>query len=174
VTETVLATIDVAVFDLTVTDDAVWVADYWSNQVVRIDPATNQVVAQIEFTSASGILEGPRQVAVGAGGVWVTTRFGDALVRIDPATNQIVASIKQLKVYGSQAMVSSPYGVVVDATGVWLTGGNASGLYLVDPATNQQIGAMPMPPSFSLIVSDGSLWVEDHAEDTVTRVDPSP
>lgn len=173
-TETVVATINVAGLGLAVTDDAVWVADYWDNQVVRVDPATNEVVAQIKFKTSSGLLEGPRQVAVGAGGVWVTTRYGDALVRIDPATNQIIATVEKLDVYGSQAKVGSPWGVVVDASGVWLAGGNATGLYLIDPATNQQIGAMPMPVSYSMVVSDGSLWVSNARDDTITRVDPTP
>ena len=47
-------------------DEGVWVANGGETTVMRIDPATNKVVATIEL----GVR--PDKIAVGEGAVWVT------------------------------------------------------------------------------------------------------
>ena len=72
---------------LAAAEDAVWVLTPADNRVVRIDPATNDVVATTAVgRAASGL-------AVGAGAVWVSRRSDGTVVQIDPATNQVAATI---------------------------------------------------------------------------------
>jgi hypothetical protein len=93
--------------------DAVWVAGSDSSgdgTLVRIDPATNDVVASIELPYV------PRAIAVSDEGVWTV---GDgqptdgALSRVDPATNAVIANI---------AINQIPSDVVVFGGAAWVVG----------------------------------------------------
>lgn len=83
---------------LAVVDDAVWTSisdsEGESGSVVRVNPQTNQIEADIPL---SGL---PGDIVVGEGGVWVLElqvvkdTVGDAtVVEIDPATNQRLSAI---------------------------------------------------------------------------------
>jgi YVTN family beta-propeller protein len=62
---------------------AVWLADPFDAQVVRIDPKTRRVVARIPAGAATTL-------AVARDAVWVISSLG--LLRVDPATDQVVAT----------------------------------------------------------------------------------
>ena len=106
---------------LAVTEDAVWVLTPPDNSLVRIDPATNQVVATVPVGRA------PSGLAVGAGAVWVSRHSDGAVVRIDPATNRAVATI---------GVGRAPGAMTVAGGLVWvaLPGG---GLGRIDPGSNE-------------------------------------
>jgi serine/threonine-protein kinase len=87
---------------------SVWVVCYWKRQLVRIDPATQRIVARI------GIGEGPLSVATGAGGVWVTNRDSRTVSRIDPRSNRVVAEVRI-------PAPASPRGVVTGGDAVWVS-----------------------------------------------------
>jgi YVTN family beta-propeller protein len=70
------------VFAVAVGGGAVWITR--GNNVLRIDPRTNQVTKRIP-------VEPPLGIAVGAGSVWVTTRI-DHVLRIEPRTGAITAT----------------------------------------------------------------------------------
>ena len=107
--------------------DAVWaeveVPDGSPALVVKIDPATNQVVAQTELpgTAIVGGTGHPR-IAVGAGAVWM--QYGDQLTKIDPASGAVVGQA-QVDTWGSG-------GVVADDAGVWVVG-SGGGVVAIDP-----------------------------------------
>src|SRR5919198_69232 len=75
-----------------VTASGVWAECCWSGlstahptgSVVRIDPASNQVVVRI---SLPGL---PTMVGAGPSGLWVTGA-GGPIWRLDPASNRVVA-----------------------------------------------------------------------------------
>ena len=62
---------------------AVWVSDFDSQTITRIDPATNTIVAKIETG-----LESTHAIYAASGGVWVSAIISAGVVMIDPATNQ--------------------------------------------------------------------------------------
>jgi serine/threonine protein kinase len=62
---------------------AVWVGDGLGTQVIKIDPASNQVVAKYRTDGT------PLDVAVGEGSVWATTRT-ITLTRLDPESREFV------------------------------------------------------------------------------------
>jgi virginiamycin B lyase len=138
--------------------DAVWVLTPADNSLVRIDPATNQVVATI------GVGRAPSGLAVGAGAVWVSRRSDAVVVRVDPTANRVVATIPVGRAPGS---------VTVAGGLVWvaLPGG---GLGRIDPASNRST-LVPVARCCDgeLAAGQGALWVANHRDGTLVRVDPA-
>ena len=67
-----------------------WVRNY-DTRLLRIDPATNTVVATVASRSEGVARPVDTGVAAGGGSVWVVVPNG--IGRVDPATNEIVEVI---------------------------------------------------------------------------------
>jgi YVTN family beta-propeller protein len=138
--------------------DAVWVLTPSDASVVRIDPATNQVVATI------GVGRAPSGLAVGAGAVWISRRSDGAVVRIDPATDRVAATIPVGRAPGAMTVAG---GVVWVA----LPGG---GLGRIDPASNRStVVRVPRCCAGELAAGEGALWVANRGDGSLVRVDPA-
>ena len=85
---------------------AVWVATFWTKELVRIDPETRRVVRRIP------IGKGPLAVAVGAGSVWVTNRDDRTISRVDPRANRVVQTIP---------LAAPPHGIHFAHGRLWVT-----------------------------------------------------
>jgi hypothetical protein len=156
--------------DLAVGGGAVWVG--MDGFVVRIDPARNEVVAQIR-------MDGALYLAAGDDAVWVnTSRLGPApLVRVDSSTNEIVAAIH-----------GPGFGLPVVAAGrPWLATaqGNRRKLevFTVDPTTNALVLAATVDPGpgrfFTtgpsalvavLALGEGALWTGTDQSGVLVRI----
>lgn len=160
-------------FGIAVAPDAVWVANFWDDSVTRIDPATNQVVAEIPI-SWPGRPPGlecslcANEVLANEQGVWVSMRMGKAVARIDPATNRLVAIIP----VGEQPNV-----LTSDARGVWVGHKSSAGALLIDPATNQVVAAAPAPDGSHqlawIALWENTLWAVGMSTDDVVRIELS-
>jgi hypothetical protein len=121
--------------------------------VVKIDPATNQVVAQIELpgTAIVGSTGHPR-IAVGAEAVWM--QYGNQLTKIDPASGAVVGQA-QVDTWGSG-------GVVADDAGVWVVG-SGGGVAAIDPGTMEVRPLASLPSGFiqSSTVDGDSIWLTE-------------
>ena len=84
---------------------AVWVTAQLEDEVARIDPATNRIVAVVKVGRE------PLAVAVGAGAVWVANTIDRTVSRIDPATDKVVATI---------GVRTSPTAIAVGDASVWV------------------------------------------------------
>jgi YVTN family beta-propeller protein len=142
---------------------AVWQTDYDHNVLLRVDPATDKVVASIPV----GLQ--PEGVAVTAGAVWVADEHSEAVTRVDPATNTVVATIPigPAGPAGPQIMTAGPNGVFVDVP-------NMSSVVRIDPATNT-VGLWS--PLEGPVASDGTqVWIGveagPHGLPEVVRIDP--
>lgn len=76
------------VIDLAAAGDGIWVTDKVGGKVLRVDPTTNAVVAEI----ATGA--GTHDLAIDEHGIWVTNYQANSVSRIDPATNEVVGTIE--------------------------------------------------------------------------------
>jgi DNA-binding beta-propeller fold protein YncE len=156
--------LDPGITDVAVGAEGVWVTG--GGGVTRIDPATNQVLAQIPVSGA-----GDRsRIAIGEGSVWVTApELRDDgsrgnLVRIDPATNEIEETFH----------IGGPItGVGIGGGSVWVTipGIGPGHLLAIDPATGEvlhrlRVGESPGSPVYGY----GFMWVD--STDSLTKVDP--
>ena len=148
-------------------------------QVVRIDLATNEVVARIP------VREAPyrKQIVVTDEAVWVASR--GLMERIDPDTNAVCARVELpgRAVSAIAADGSAVWAITVDETGRE----RAGTLVRVDPATNRIAAEIPLGPQVAgyedeIALGAGSVWVvgvrwsaqedAEHGSDLI-RVDPA-
>ncbi len=125
--------------------------------VLRIDPASGEVLASVSLSN-------PSRIAVGEGGVWVISFWDGTLTRIDPATSQVVATIKLELPFavgdGPGARDFLPYDVAVGEASVWVD--TARGvLAKIDPVTNQlqDMIRLPAESAEDVTVGEGAVWV---------------
>ena len=134
----------------------VWVTS-GAHLVLRVDPSTDENVAR------TTVALGPASVAVGAGGVWVAS--ATRLSRIEPRTNAVTASVN---VPGTGGVATGRGYVWVIVPGelrgeIWRFDPNS-----VTPTATVPVGSQPT----GLAVGDGSVWVANGGDGTVSRVDP--
>jgi streptogramin lyase len=71
---------------------SVWLVTSKTGELVRIDPATNQIAAKIQ------IPPGSFNPVFAGDSIWVSSTEGNALVRVNPATNTVTDSSRQAQV----------------------------------------------------------------------------
>jgi streptogramin lyase len=141
-TKSVAAEIDVRagpVTDLAVSEDAVWASA--SSELVRIDPATNEVVARLRSQGGFG------DIALGEGGLWVVSGSGEegAVWRIDPATNDVRQRIPLANPsYWNEIAVGNGAVWVTSSPNVYTDGHALVHLHRIDPASGDITADIPL------------------------------
>lgn len=116
-----------------------------AGEVVRIDPATNEIVARIPVAAVPGWEFGNSGMTAGAGSIWVTGGgrlpdggTGAILQRIDPAKNEVAASIPIDGRWGAD--------VAVGESGVWVAIFHREGTAVVrlDPESLDVVATTPL------------------------------
>jgi DNA-binding beta-propeller fold protein YncE len=153
-------------FGIALGAQSLWVGIQNSDELVRVDPQTDAIEAEIP---APGACAG---VAVDVTSVWVA-QCGDAdnVERIDIATNQLVMSI------GTGGATED---MAADQTGVWLVTGddpddnaNEPGLLLHITDKGDVDHAYNLGNKFEaagLVIAFGALWASDGAHPVVYRI----
>jgi len=124
---------------LAATQDAVWIAAARSNKgvVLRIDPKTKRVIAQIHTGTW------PAALAADNAGVWAvnTAPFykRGTLVRVDATTNRRVGRAVPLG--------RSPSGLAVGAGTVWVADALEGTVRRIDPVRRRVVATMSRPAS---------------------------
>lgn len=130
--------------------------------LVRIDPATNEIVATIPVPDR--LCQG---IVASDDAIWVCG--ADAFVRVDPGTNEITASVP---IKGAQAFYRPAFGGGM----VWVLGSTAmvgDTVIRIDPAT-EMTTSFPVSGSIGgLAYGFDALWLTMPAEGTVVRLDPA-
>ena len=125
------------------------------SKLVRIDPGTNQAVAEIPIEE-NAIEGGTSSVAVGRGAVWVTSVNGK-LLRVDPETNRVVARL---------SIGDYSFDVEASEEAVWTTSeANVNDyaaythrLTRVDPGNNRIAGSIDVQNVSGLALDGRSAW----------------
>jgi DNA-binding beta-propeller fold protein YncE len=139
---------------------AVWgsIYDKSAFSIVRIDPATNRVVATIPDVG------GP--LAFGEGALWGSALDGNAasLVRIDPSTNEIVARVPlDTRIWYAEAGGGAVWLLTMESLyGPANEDAPTGDIIKVDPATNVIADRIQMSVKGTLgapLLADGALWV---------------
>lgn len=138
-------------------------------QTLRIDPATNTVIATLPDVGG--------QVAVGDGYLWaLAAGSGDrptttVLVKIDPDTGSIISS---------RALGATVMDIAIGGGSVWLTtlpDPRSGTLIQVDASTIQVLHTLDLSFNYdSPVFADGTLWVPICCRDNnvaLVRVDPA-
>jgi virginiamycin B lyase len=145
------------------------------DSVVRIDPQTNQVVGKpipVTIPEESNL----EAITVSQDAVWVSmVGWGDidrrnsidSVLRVDPQTGETLATIQVRR--GPMSLVYTP-GIV------WVVnfGLSARTVSRIDSKTSQLMDE-PVTTGYApygMTVGDGSVWVVNHDDGTLTRIDP--
>ena len=142
-------------------EGAVWQADFGCNDLLRIDPETEAVVAQIEVGAA------PEGVGTTPAAVWVANHHDGTVSRIDPGRNAVVATIE-----AGPAGANGPLELAAGPSGVWVHVPAISAVVHIDPTTNAVIGSVPVDGVPAVGTGD-AVWIADPAGSAVLRVDPA-
>ena len=147
---------------------AVWAASGGRDGAIhKIDPATNEVEAEVPVDFPGSFAIGPDSVWVPHEAPGVLPGYGqERLLRIDPATATVTGDIT-LDTFGAH--------VAVGAGSVWVSGGrDPRGVVRIDPDSLQVLATIPTDaPPGALVFADGALWVANGQNVTVTRIDPA-
>jgi DNA-binding beta-propeller fold protein YncE len=137
---------------------ALWVVG--SDEVIRIDPATDKVAARIPVRATGS---GPAAVAVGAGAVWVPVAVPGALLGIDPGNDKVAARISL------GGPLRGPMSVAATRDTVWVAccGDTEAGaptpggrLLRVDPVRKRVVADIALPAAPMAVAADSSAaWV---------------
>lgn len=145
---------------VTADSNAVWVGVPSTTSVVRVDPATSAVVAEVPgFTCAQG------QLAVDDASVWAADCT--SVRRIDARRNTIAKTLPMPRATGQGVL-----GIAVGLGSVWV---QAGALVRLDPASGAVTGVLPLPAvwndcAYSIAFGFDSVWVRQH--DRVVRIRP--
>jgi streptogramin lyase len=138
--------------------------------VLRIDPATNKVVATITVGPTGS--SGPNWLASGLGSIWVDIPNNTTVVRIDPVTNGVQATIPV-----------PPFtlcgGFAVGNSAVWITSCAASSTTArIDPASNTIVATLSLGGlGYNPTLMGDLPWVSvdsgNAVSGTIVRIDPA-
>ena len=144
-----------------VTENAVWVAGTKPYNIVRIDPATNKIVARVAISG-----EACSGLAFGFESVWVPICGNKpTLVRVDATKNTISATLPI-------APAGPEGGIAAGGDSVWMVSDNNGTLFRVDPSTDSVRETVLIPPgSFNPLFVDGTVWVTGIESNVLTAVD---
>ncbi len=142
-------------------EDSVWISNKPKNNLTRIDPKTNHVIATI----ATG--KGPcAGLAIGFGSVWVPNCGDQTISRFDLATAKPQATLPV-------PIADTEGGIAAGEGSVWMPSELSGVLARIDPATNKVIARIPVPAgSVAAVVGEGAVWVTCPKSSLVSRVDP--
>jgi DNA-binding beta-propeller fold protein YncE len=145
---------------------ALWVVG--SDEVIRIDPATDKVAARIPVRATGS---GPAAVAVGAGAVWVPVAVPGALLGIDPEQDKVTARIPLGgPLQGAMSVAATRDTVWVACCGEAAAGASTPGgrLLRVDPARKRIVADIALPAAPVAVAADSSAaWVATAAGQVV-------
>lgn len=142
---------------LAVVGDEVWVANLSGATVTRIDAARERVVG---VTPVRGL--GAAMLAA-YGEVWIAR--GHDLLRLDPRSGRAAGTVP----------LGAPAGGLAAADGaVWIASANRA--VRVDPATGEVDTELPAGSGaeFGIALAHGDVWIANHNDASVWRVDADP
>jgi hypothetical protein len=161
--------VSVAAGSVLLAEGSVWVNHEWAGgSVDRIDPATGDVVDELDV---------PNVQAAGAGSLWGAS--GEAVIRIDPESGDLLARIP----------LPRAQQVAFDGSTVWVLvsprssdpelfepiAGTAA-VVRIDPATDRQIGdpvALDDLQPLTLTADEHRAWVVDYFDGFLSRIEPA-
>ena len=147
--------------------DTLWIGEVGARSLLRVDPATEQIVQTIQLDVA------PYAIALDGDTLWVSSFDASEVVRVDSVLGEVTARF----------VVDSPTGIAVGGDTVWVVAHRSDTLVRIDPATNETVATIRLgepgdDPVCGMCVENvvfeyGSAWTANNAGRSVSRVDPS-
>lgn len=159
---------------LAVGEGAVWATSDAVPILMRIDPATNTVVARTRIASKNVCTEMPGscgEAAAGNGALWLARLSDNNVLRIDPRNNSLAATI---------AVGPQPEGIATTPGAVWVVNKGGPTVSRIDPATNTVVATVRIGSTeaccsdhINLAADAGAVWVSLPGVDSIVRIDPA-
>jgi hypothetical protein len=134
----------------------VWVSEYGSPYLLKIDPRNNKVVAKTKIGFGSCGL------GAGAGSLWVEDTSSATVSRVSIATGRRTAAVP---------VGFSPYDATFAYGAAWTTSNGSGDLERIDPARNRVVKRWKLAQATGVVAAFGSVWAA--GPDGVVRVDPA-
>ena len=134
----------------------IWVANYGSNNVSKINVSTNTVAATVSVGAA------PHGVAFDGTNIWVTNYNSGNVSKINVSTNTVAATV---------SVGTAPVGVAFDGTNIWVANYSSNNVSKINVSTNTvtatvSVGASPIGVAF-----DGTnIWVANYSSNNVSKI----
>ena len=151
---------------ISVDKNGVWVTDWDTTTLFRIDPTTSKATAIEVGPFLKGVL------ATGSA-VWVAATHDGKVYRIDPATNKIVATITV-----GPTGNSGPNWLGSGFGSIWVSVPNAASIVRIDAITNTVQATIKTPvevtPCGSFAFTATDVWTQScGGQPTMARIDPA-
>jgi hypothetical protein len=146
---------------LAVTSKAIWIGQHRAGRVVRVDPATQQVVASIDVPVPGcepGACAGLTDVVANERDVWVVNNQQAELVHIDARSNRVVGAVR--------TNGSVNYAPVLDGDSVWSTVSSSGDVVRISSRTHEIVQRVHVrnAQTWPLAIVGGNLWVGSSAD----------
>lgn len=136
----------------------VWVTAFDGNELIEVDPATNQVVDTYPMPG------GPCGITAHGGDLWIETGDAGALVVFDPERGEV---IDRLRVDGGV------FGATWTTSGLWAVAGRDEQVLRIDPRSLRIVARIDIEgPLGGLAVQGGQIWTVSGRSELV-RIDPA-
>ena len=145
--------------------DSLWVANLEDRTVTRIDLSSRRILQSIPIGGA------PTALATTPGAVWVSDATGQ-ISRIDPEYDRPVPT-RQLTAASNLLPLGTAWPMLPASRSIWIVDPDGY-VGQFDPGTGRQTGSVDVGNEPSAVAAgEGSLWVTNSADGTVTRIDPA-
>jgi YVTN family beta-propeller protein len=134
----------------------VWVSEYASPYLLKIDPHTNKVVGKTKIGFGSCGL------GFGAGSLWVEDTNSNTVSRVSARSGKRTAAI---------AVGAQPYDATFAYGAAWVTSYGYGDLERIEPGRNRVVRKIKLPGATGVVAAFGSVWAT--GKDGVVRVDPA-
>jgi virginiamycin B lyase len=137
---------------------SVWVSVAAPGQVLRLDPASGEVVATVSVGQSASFL------ALARDAVWVISGSG-TVSRVDPATNTVASTVS----VSSSAISGGDIAATADA--VWVRVTEDALAVQINPQTNAVVDRLgPSAGSGGVAIADASVWITAHDKQSIWRL----
>jgi virginiamycin B lyase len=152
--------------DIAVDGNGVWVTDWDTTKLFRIDPTTSKVTPIEVGPFLKGVL------ATGSA-VWVAGTHDGKVYRLDPATNKVVAAVTV-----GPTGNSGPNWLGSGFGSIWASVPNIASIVRIDPKTNKVQATIKIPvevlPCGSFAFTATDVWTQScEGRATMVRIDPA-
>ena len=135
---------------------ALWITNSGSNNVSKINPTTNTVIATVTVGT------GPVAVAFDGTNIWVANNGSNNVSKINPTTNTVIATV---------FVGLGPAGLAYDGTNIWVSNYNAGTVKKINPTTNAITATVIVGTGTEGLAFDGtSLWVANSGNLTLSKI----
>jgi YVTN family beta-propeller protein len=136
---------------------SIWVNQTLNNSVMKVDPATNQLVATVAVGTSPA-----RGIAFDGTSIWVANTGSNTVSKIDVATNQVTQTL---------SVGTYPNGVAFDGAFIWVSNRDSNTVNRIDPNRNVIVQTYSVGTNPLGMASDGTfMWVANGGSNTITRI----